>query len=90
MRGRLFLGGVRNKTPIDTVLDVLSVVVMDCPGEALSKWRTGLDRAVAQAGVRSAPVNPAPATREDVRARWGLEPHQVAATQRFMQTMGGV
>jgi hypothetical protein len=88
MRGRLFLGGVRGKTPIDTVLDCLAVFVMDTPGEALGKWRSGLDRTVAQTAARPVAPDPAPATKADIRARWGLEPHQIAETERFIANFG--
>lgn len=88
MRGRLFLAGVDDLTPISDVLDVLTVVVMDCPGEALQKWRTGLDRAVAAARAATARERGPVATRMD-RATWGLQPDQIEATKQFMKTMGG-
>jgi hypothetical protein len=92
MRGRLFLAGVDNLTPITDVLDVLTVVVMETPGEALGKWRTGLDRAASAAKAAAmrgrGPAGAPAATRPD-RATWGLEPHQIAATQRFHATMEG-
>lgn len=88
MRGRLFLGGVKGKTSIGDVLDCLAVFVMDTPGEQLQKWRTGLDRAVAQATTRLTPDEAVPAQKADIRARWGLEPHQIAETERFMSNFG--
>ena len=85
MRGRLFLGGVTGETPVSDALDVLTVVLMDTPGDALKKWRTGLDRAVAAARARGAVVS---GGKPD-RASWGLAPGQVEAQRRFMNRMGG-
>jgi hypothetical protein len=62
------------------------VIVMDTPGEALAKWRTGLDRATAVATVRE---RREPAQRVTDRASWGLAPDQIESTRRFMSTMGG-
>lgn len=89
MRGRLFLAGVDDLTPISDVLDVLTVVVMDCPGEALQKWRTGLDRAAAVARAATAKAQGPVAARLD-RATWGLQPDQIESAKRFMVSMGGV
>lgn len=89
MRGRLFMTGVDDRTPVSDVLDVLTVVVMDTPGEALGKWRTGLDRAVAVARAATAKARGPVATRLD-RATWGLQPDQIESTKRFMASMGGV
>lgn len=86
MRGRLFLAGVDEDTPVGDVLDVLTVVVMDCPGEALQKWRSGLDRAISVATARE----PRATERRALdRASWGLQPDQIESTRRFMSSMGG-
>jgi hypothetical protein len=89
MRGRLFLAGVDGQTPVSDVLDVLTVIVVDTPGEALGKWRSGLDRAaaVARADATRARGTVPSGGRPD-RATWGLAPDQIAATERFMTTMG--
>jgi hypothetical protein len=92
MRGRLFLAGVDDRTPITDVCDVLTVVVMDTPGEALGKWRAGLDRAATTAraaAMRSAAPAAAQAVRAATRASWGLSPEQIASTQRFHATLEG-
>lgn len=65
--------------------DVLTVIAMDCPGEVLGKWRTGLDRAVATA---QAQTQVATVGRPD-RATWGLQPGQIEAHRRFLQRGGG-
>lgn len=87
MRGRLFLAGVRGRTPISDVLDVLTVIVMDTPGEALAKWRSGLDRAVSATRARNQTPPPGNNTVGS-RATWGLEPGQIEAHSRFMSSMG--
>jgi hypothetical protein len=83
MRGRLIMAGVGPKTPISDALDVLTVIVMDTPGEALQKWRTGM---VARAQTTVA--DSAEAYRQ-MRATWGLQPHQIEAHKKFHQRMGG-
>jgi len=88
MRGRLFLGGARGKTDVRDVLDCLAVFVMDTPGEQLQKWRDGLDRAVARATpARAAQETPTAAAL--ARSSWGLAPHQIEATERFLSAMSG-
>lgn len=92
MRGRLFIAGVDGLTPVSDVLDVLTVVVMDTPGEALGKWRTGIDRAafVAQAAAsRSRTPAGTPAAARYDRSTWGLAPEQIEATRRFHATLEG-
>ena len=88
MRGRLFMAGVRARTALTDVLDLITVIVMDTPGEALAKWRSGLDRAVAVARMRDTRAQTLEQRGVD-RASWGLAPHQVEATRRFMTSMGG-
>ena len=85
MRGRLFLADVRPQTALTDVLDVLTVIMLETPGEALKQWRAGLDRAAAAAAAASRK----PVTREQLRATWGLEPHQIEAHRRFHERMGG-
>jgi hypothetical protein len=89
MRGRLWMAGVRAKTPISDVLDVLTVIVMDTPGDALAKWRSGLDRAGAAVMARSRVTVSDEESRQRMRATWGLQPHQIEAHRRFHQRMGG-
>ena len=81
MRGRLFIAGISGDTPITDALDVLTVIVMDTPGEALRRWRDGIDRAAL-----AAQITPRPARHD--RDTWGLRPDQIAATQRFMSNWG--
>jgi hypothetical protein len=95
MRGRLFIAGVDARTPVSDVLDVLTVVVMDTPGEALGKWRSGIERAAfaakAAAARTRAPAGPAGAAtagRYD-RSSWGLAPEQIEATRRFHAALEG-
>jgi hypothetical protein len=92
MRGRLFIAGVDARTPVSDALDVLTVVVMDTPGEALKKWRSGIERAAftAKAAVARtrAPAGAATAGRYD-RSSWGLAPEQIEATRRFHATLEG-
>jgi hypothetical protein len=91
MRGRLFMAGVDNLTPASDALDVLTVVVMDTPGEALGKWRTGIERAAfaaKAAASRAQMPTGAPAAARYDRATWGLAPEQLAASRRFHATMG--
>ncbi len=87
MRGQLFIAGVRDNTPVGAVLDVLTVAVMAAPGEALKKWRTGLDRAVAAAAYRATRTQPVAQQRLD-RATWGLQPGQVEQQRAFLNGMG--
>lgn len=92
IRGRLFIAGVDARTPASDALDVLTVVVMDTPGEALGKWRTGIDRAAfaakaAAARARTPVGTPGPARYD--RSTWGLAPEQVEATRRFHATLEG-
>lgn len=44
MRGRLFLAGVDDDTPVGTVLDVLSTVIVEVPKDQLTEWRRRFDR----------------------------------------------
>lgn len=90
MRGRLFVSGVDDNTPLSDVLDVLTVIVMDTPGEALGKWRSGLDRAgfTAEAAASRTSAGASTASRYD-RSTWGLTPEQVEATRRFHATLEG-
>lgn len=81
VRGRLVMAGLGGHAPVGDVLDVLTVIVMETPGEALGKWRDGIDRVVARARHASASTA-APSTPD--RATWGLLPDQAAATQRLM------
>lgn len=69
------------RTSLRTVLDVLTVILMDTPGEALKRWRDGMDRAAMVAQARAGRID---------RANWGLQPHQIEQQQRFMQTFGRV
>ena len=85
MRGRLFLANVRPKTALTDVLDVLTVIMLETPGEALKQWRSGLDRAAAAAAAQSRE----PVTRAQMRATWGLAPDQIEAHRRFHERMGG-
>lgn len=92
MRGRLFIAGVDALTPVSDVLDVLTVVVMDTPGEALGKWRSGIERAAYTAKAVAARTRgpagaPAPARYD--RSTWGLAPEQIEATRRFHTTLEG-
>ncbi|MGH9058323.1 MAG: hypothetical protein ACRDZY_02215, partial [Acidimicrobiales bacterium] len=78
MRGRLHMVGVGPATPAATVLDVLTVVIVECPGEPLKRWREGLDRAMATAARAAHQAAPAAeAGGQFDRATWGLLPHQI-------------
>jgi hypothetical protein len=46
VRGKLFMAGVDDRTPIARSLDVLTVIVMEVPVEDLRKWRRELDAAL--------------------------------------------
>jgi hypothetical protein len=81
------IAGIKPRTAITDVLDVLAVITMDCPGEALQKWRAGMDRALATTRVQRV-VDPALAKQAD-RASWGLRPDQIAAQRAFIAQMGG-
>lgn len=81
IRGRLFLAGITGATPLGAVLDVLTVIMMDTPGEQLTKWRQGLDRAAITEQARAGRLD---------RATWGLQPHQIKQQQRFMSTFGRI
>jgi hypothetical protein len=71
LRGRLWIAGIRDATSLVTALDVLEVILMDTPQEALAEKRRSLDVAVAVAEARAGIVD---------RASWGLSPEQQAAT----------
>jgi hypothetical protein len=71
LRGRLWIAGVRDRTTLVTVLDVLEVILMDTPQEALAEKRRSLDVAVSVAEARAGMVD---------RDSWGLSPEQQAAT----------
>jgi hypothetical protein len=86
IRGRLVIAGITARTAITDVLDVITVIAMDCPGDALQKWRTGMDRALATRALR----NPDPvAAKKADRASWGLAPGQVESQRAFIAQMGG-
>lgn len=72
VRGKLHMAGVDESTPISTALDVVIVVAMEVPGDELRKWRRELDRALWR-------------VRPPDRETWGLEPHQIAATERLIK-----
>jgi hypothetical protein len=84
------MAGIRDRTPIDVVLDVMTVVVMDTPGQELAKWRAGMDRAGAAMVARQS-RQPAHITDPDDRAamrrQWGLLPGQIDQHRRFLETM---
>lgn len=79
VRGRLFMAGVTDATDLGDALDVLTVVLMDTPGEALGVWRRRMDLVTAQAQARSGRVD---------RASWGLRPEQVQQQKQAMRTLG--
>lgn len=81
IRGRLLIAGVTGNTPVCDALDVVTVIVMDCPGEELRKWRTGMDRAILTAQTK--------AGRVPDRATWGLAPDQIEQTRAVLSRMGG-
>lgn len=86
------MAGIDDRTPIDVVLDVLTVVVMDTPGQELKKWRAGMDRAGAAVVARQAREPDRivdPTDRESMRANWGLLPGQLESHRRFLETMTG-
>lgn len=72
IRGKLFMAGVGQRTPLGTALDVLQVLVMDVPVDEIRKWRRELDIALWKV---------TPPSRET----WGLEPDQVVATERLIR-----
>lgn len=65
LRGRLWMAGVRDHTPVRTALDVLEVVSMDTPSEALTKRRRELDIHLNTHRARSGRID---------RDTWGLPP----------------
>lgn len=62
-----------------TALDVLTVALIEAPGERLKAFRDGMDRETTTSQVRSGRID---------RATWGLAPHQIEQQRRFMQTFG--
>lgn len=72
LRGRLFMAGVSDRTPLATALDVLTVLVMEVPTDELRKWRRELDAALWK-------------VRPPDRSTWGLLPDQVASTERLIR-----
>jgi hypothetical protein len=63
IRGRMWMAGIRDHTPLTTALDVLEVVTMDCPADALTKRRRRLDIELATAQARTGRID---------RDTWGL------------------
>jgi hypothetical protein len=83
----MFLAGIRDRTALTDVLDIITVILMECPGETLRTFRSGLDRALTAAAVhahRDHHGDPAA-----LRATWGLQPHQIEAHRRFHQQLSG-
>lgn len=76
MRGKLFMAGVDDRTPISAALDVVQVIVMEIPGDELKKWRRELDRALWR-------------VRPPDRETWGLLPEHVAAQERLIRHSPG-
>jgi len=72
LRGKAFMAGVRDDTPIQAACDVyLALEVDGVPKEQIDKWRGRMDRQV----VKTQPVD---------RDSWGLDPRQLAASQKLM------
>lgn len=65
LRGRLWMAGIRRNTPLSVALDVLDVVMMDTPVEALTKRRQSLEIEMAVARARAGRVD---------RDSWGVPP----------------
>jgi hypothetical protein len=77
LRGKAFIAGVRDDTPLSTACDVYLVLEVEgVPGKEMKEWRRRLDKQV----TKSKPVD---------RESWGLAPEQIAATQKLMRASGG-
>lgn len=90
MRGRLFMAGVQHGTALTDALDVLTVLMVDTPGDTLKKWRDGMDRALA-VDTAQAPRTTGEGAAEGRRAlreSWGLLPGQVEQHARFLARTG--
>lgn len=71
LRGRLHMAGIGADSPLSAAVDVLQVLILEIPREALDKWRRELDIAVWK-------------VRPPDRSTWGLRPDQQAATERLI------
>lgn len=71
LRGRLTMAGITGDTPVAEVLDVLTVLAVEVPKEALTDWRNKLERALWT-------------IRPPDRASWGLAPEQQQQMSRLV------
>jgi len=69
MRGRLYIAGVDEDTPLRTALDVTMTLVIDTPRDALADWRRKFDPQLWK-------------IRPPDRESWGTSPDQQAAMAR--------
>jgi hypothetical protein len=84
------MAGIQHETALTDVLDVLTVLVIETPGDALKQWRDGMDRAMAVDAARVARAAETDAeARRRMRASWGLLPGQIEQHAKFLARMGG-
>lgn len=69
------MAGVRPATPLTDALDVLEVVLMDTPQDALVKRRRQMDMQEAISQARAGTLD---------RDSWGMTPEQQAATRPLL------
>lgn len=97
LRGKLWVHGIRDNTPLPVLLDVLTTLVVDVPRETLEDWRSRFDAALAGTllpdptpTVTPQPSRPAARGHEVAdRETWGLLPHHQADLGRLMRTVAG-
>lgn len=78
LRGKAWIAGLRDHTPLATACDVILALECDgAPTDQIKKWRQNLDR---QLMVQ--PTKPASSRGPD-RATWGLLPEQIRATSKL-------
>jgi len=71
LRGKAFLGGIRDDTALSAACDVWTVLQVEgVPGEDIGKWRRRFDPIVWQ-------------IKPPDRSSWGLRPDQLQATSRL-------
>lgn len=73
------MAGITGATDLGDALDVITAVMFDAPRKALEEYRSRLDRRITAAKVSSGQFD---------RRTWGMQPDQIAATQRLMGTLG--
>lgn len=75
-RGRMWLAGIDDKTPLGIALDVLTVIASEAPREGLEKAHREVERLVMLADIRRGRLD---------RTAWGTAPTQQAQMKRLMK-----